>query len=166
VTNLLIQDFEEKYISNIQFNFDVGDTIHIHTKIVEGEKERIQVFTGIVIALKGKGLSKTVTLYRNAYGCSMERVFLLNSPRITKITLEKKGKVRKAKLYYLRGESGKKAKVQEQILGKKTAALEGESAQIEAEENMNPETELPNAFEENKEKKKPAKKAKKEKKED
>lgn len=123
MTIQLIQDFEKKFKSKIKCNFNVGDTIRVHIKIIEGEKERVQVFTGIVIAMKGKGLSKTFSMYRNAYGCSMERVFLLNSPRIKKIEIEKKGKVKKAKLYYLRGESGKKAKVKEQILKKETEKI-------------------------------------------
>jgi large subunit ribosomal protein L19 len=114
----LIKEFEKKFKSKKNHNFNIGDTIRVHTKIIEGEKERIQVFTGIVIAMKGKGLSKTFSIYRNAYGCSMEKVFLLNSPRITKIEIEKKGKVKKSKLYHLRGVSGKKAKIKEQILKK------------------------------------------------
>lgn len=118
MTHQLIQDFENKHKSKVKCDFNIGDTIRVHIKIIEGEKERIQVFTGIVISFKGKGLSKTITLYRNAYGCSMERVFLLSSPRITKIQVEKRGKVKKAKLYHIRGESGKKAKVRERFLGK------------------------------------------------
>lgn len=118
MTIQLIQDFEKKFKSNVNYSFSVGDTIRVHTKIIEGEKERVQVFTGIVVAMKGKGLSRTITIYRNAYGCSMERVFILNSPRITKIEIEKKGKVKKSKLYHLRGESGKKAKIEEQFLAK------------------------------------------------
>ncbi len=134
MTIQLIQDFEKKYKSNVKYDFNVGDTIRVHTKIIEGEKERVQVFTGIVVSMKGKGISKTITIYRNAYGCSMERVFLLNSPRITKIEIEKKGKVKKSKLYYLRGESGKKAKIQEQILvkEKKQSLLEKPTEDLEA----------------------------------
>jgi len=118
----LIQEFEKKFKSIIKCNFNVGDTIRIHTKIIEGEKERVQVFSGIVICMKGKGLSKTFTVYRNAYGCCMERVFLFNSPRITKVEIEKKGKVKRSKLYYLRGQAGKKAKIKEQILKKEITA--------------------------------------------
>ncbi|NGX63377.1 MAG: 50S ribosomal protein L19 [Candidatus Anoxychlamydiales bacterium] len=114
----LIKEFEKKYMSKNKVNFNIGDTIRVHTKIIEGEKERIQIFTGIVIAIKGKGLSQTFSVYRSAYGCSMERVFLIHSPRVTKIEIQRKGKVRKSKLYYLRGESGKKAKVKEQLFKK------------------------------------------------
>jgi large subunit ribosomal protein L19 len=95
--------------------FSIGDTIKVSLRITEGEKERVQQFSGVVIAKKGSGLSTTFTLYRNAYGCSMERVFLLNSPRISKIEIERTGKVRRAKLYYLRGTEGKASKVDEKM---------------------------------------------------
>ncbi len=113
-----IVDFEAKFLKKQKPSFRVGDTLRVHTKIIEGEKERVQVFTGIVIAMKGTGLSETFSIYRIAYGCAMERVFLLHSPRITKIEIERRGKVKRAKLYYLRGMTGKKAKVKEQILNK------------------------------------------------
>lgn len=118
MTSLLIQEFESQFKSKNKLTFKVGDTVKVFSKIIEGEKERIQVFRGIVIAIKGKGISLTFSIYRNAYDCSMERVFLFHSPRITKIEIEKRGQVRKAKLYYLRGVSGKKAKVKEQIMKK------------------------------------------------
>jgi len=126
----LIKEFEKKYKSNNIVSFKVGDTIRVHTKIIEGEKERIQVFTGIVIAIKGKGLSQTVSVYRNAYGCCMEKVFLLHSPRITKIKIERRGKTRRSKLYHLRGVSGKRAKVQE-LLFTKEANVPNTEAQKE-----------------------------------
>lgn len=91
--------------------FRVGDVIKIHTRIIEGEKERIQMFTGTVIARKGKGLSETFSVHRVAYGEGMERIFLLHSPRIAKIEVMKRGHVRRGKLYYLRGTSGKASKV-------------------------------------------------------
>lgn len=114
----LIQSIEKDHLRSDIPSFNVGDTISVHTRIIEGEKERIQVFTGIVIARKGGGLSTTVSLYRVSYGSGMERVFLLHSPRIAKIEVIKLGKVRKSKLYYLRGASGKAAKVKE-LLGPK-----------------------------------------------
>ena len=118
MTMQAIQEFEKKFTSKNKINFNIGDTVKVHTKIIEGEKERIQVFTGIVIAIKGHGISRTFTVYRTAYGCSMERVFLINSPRITRIEIDRKGKVRRSKLYHLRGKSGKKAKVKEQLFKK------------------------------------------------
>lgn len=141
MTEQLIKDYEAKYISKNELNFKTGDTIRVYSKIIEGEKERVQVFSGIVIAIKGSGLSLTFNVYRNAYGCSMERVFLLHSPRITKIEVQKKGKARKSKLYYLRGESGKKAKVKEQLMKKiDKASLEeqkvNENIEKKAKENI------------------------------
>ncbi len=92
-------------------SFRVGDTIRVHLRIIEGDKERLQVFTGTVIARKGSGLSETFSVHRVAYGEGMERVFMLHSPRIAKIEVAKEGHVRRSKLYYLRGTSGKAAKV-------------------------------------------------------
>lgn len=113
----MMQEIEGEFLKKDLPAFRVGDTVNIHTRIVEGEKERIQMFTGVVIARRGSGLSETVALYRVSYGAGMERVFLIHSPRIAKIELVKSGKVRKSKLYYLRGASGKAAKVKEQIGG-------------------------------------------------
>lgn len=111
----LIEDFEQEQMKKNVPEFDIGDTIRVSTKIVEGEKERIQIFQGTVIARKGHGLSETFSLHRVSYGEGMERVFYLHSPRIVKIDVVKKGDVRRAKLYYLRGSTGKAAKVQEKI---------------------------------------------------
>ncbi len=115
----LIQSIEEEQLKTDIPIFQVGDSISVHTRIIEGEKERIQVFTGTVIARQGRGLSATVSLYRVSYGSGMERVFLIHSPRIAKIEVIKYGKVRKSKLYYLRGVSGKAAKVKERLAPKK-----------------------------------------------
>lgn len=127
----LIQSIEAEQLRSDIPNFRVGDTISVHTRIIEGEKERIQVFTGIVIGRKGTSLSSTISLYRVSYGSGMEKVFLLNSPRIAKIEIIKAGKVRKAKLYYLRGASGKAAKVKEQLGPKKTKITQHRSAKSE-----------------------------------
>jgi len=93
--------------------FEIGDTIKVHTKIIEGSTERIQVFKGIVIAKNGSGVQETFTVRRLSFGHGVERVFPLNSPRIDKIEVERKGKVRRAKLYYLRDRVGKNARVKE-----------------------------------------------------
>jgi large subunit ribosomal protein L19 len=114
----LVEEFESKYKKSKKFNFRVGDTIRVDVLVKEGKKERKQAFLGIVIAKKKKGISETFTVYRNAYGSSMERVFLLNSPFISDIKIISKGDVRKGKLYRLRGETGRKARVKEMI-GKK-----------------------------------------------
>ena len=93
--------------------FNVGDTVQVHTKIVEGDTERIQVFKGIVIARKGSGIQETFTVRKVAFGNGIERVFPIHSPRVAKIEVERQGKVRRSKLYYLRDKVGKAARVKE-----------------------------------------------------
>ena len=95
--------------------FNIGDTIKVHVKIKEGDKSRIQVFEGTVIAKKHGGISETFTVRRVAHGCGIERVFPLHSPVVDKIEVVRHGKVRRAKLYYLRDRVGKAAKVKEAI---------------------------------------------------
>ncbi len=94
-------------------DFVIGDTIRVHYKIKEGGKERVQLFTGTVIARKGGGVTEAITVRRISYGEGVERVFPLNSPNIDKIEIERHGKVRRAKLYYLRDLAGKKARIKE-----------------------------------------------------
>lgn len=122
-----IHKLEDAFLKKDIPAFKIGDTIHVHTRIIEGEKERLQLFTGTVIARKGTGLSETMTLYRVAYGAGIERVFMIHSPRIAKIEVAKTGKVRKAKLYYLRGTSGKASKVEAHIGFSKERDLQTES---------------------------------------
>ena len=95
--------------------FNVGDTIKVHVRIKEGDKSRIQVFEGTVIAKKHGGINETLTVRRVVHGCGIERVFPLHSPVVDKIEIVRCGKVRRAKLYYLRDRVGKAAKVKEQI---------------------------------------------------
>ena len=90
-------------------SFNVGDSVRVHTKVIEGDKERVQIFTGIVIGRKGTGLNENFTVRRISYGEGVERVFPVNSPRIAKIEIEKAGTARRAKLNYLRGRKGKQA---------------------------------------------------------
>jgi len=127
----VIQELESKHLKKSVPNFRVGDTVNVHTRIIEGEKERLQLFTGTVIARKGSGISETFSLYRFSYGAGIERVFLIHSPRIAKIEVVKTGKVRKAKLYYLRGTSGKASKVKEHIgpVQEKGAAVQKDEAE-------------------------------------
>jgi large subunit ribosomal protein L19 len=94
---------------------EVGDTVKVHVRIKEGDKSRIQVFEGTVIAKKHGGISETFTVRRVAHGCGIERVFPLHSPAVDKVELVRHGKVRRAKLYYLRDRVGKAAKVKELI---------------------------------------------------
>jgi large subunit ribosomal protein L19 len=132
--NQIIESIEAEQLKKSIPKFCVGDTISIHTKIIEGEKERIQLFTGTVIARRGSGLSESIALYRFSYGAGMERVFMLHSPRIAKIEVVKTGKVRKSKLYFLRGTSGKASKVKEHIGAGRAVA---EQAVLEGNEEMN-----------------------------
>lgn len=92
-------------------NFNVGDTVRVHFKIVEGEKERIQVFEGVVIRKRKGGVGATFTVRKVSYGIGVERIFPLHSPRIEKITIVTRGRVRRARLYYLRHLRGKAARI-------------------------------------------------------
>ena len=94
---------------------NVGDTVKVHVKIKEGEKYRIQIFEGTVIAKKHGGINETFTVRRVAHGCGIERVFPVHSPVVDKVEVVRNGKVRRSKLYYLRDRVGKAAKVKEQI---------------------------------------------------
>jgi large subunit ribosomal protein L19 len=104
-----ILDIIEKEQLKEGVTFKVGDSVRVHTRVVEGDKERVQVFSGIVIGRKGRGLNETFTVRRISYGEGVERVFPLNSPRIAKIEIETEGKARRAKLNYLRNLKGKEA---------------------------------------------------------
>ncbi len=90
-------------------DFSVGDSVRVHTRVVEGDKERVQIFAGIVIGRKGRGLNQSFTVRRISYGEGVERVFPLHSPRIAKIEIDQKGRARRAKLNYLRSRKGKEA---------------------------------------------------------
>lgn len=122
----VIQELEAEYMKKEVPSFNVGDTVRVNTRVIEGEKERLQAFTGTVIAKKGSGLSETFTLYRTAYGSSMDRVFLIHSPRIANIEVIRPGKVRRAKLYYLRGRSGKATKIKELYVAEEAVAQEAQ----------------------------------------
>ncbi|HAT72161.1 MAG TPA: 50S ribosomal protein L19 [Elusimicrobia bacterium] len=100
-------------IKKDKFNFQSGDTVKVHTKVVEGDSERIQIFDGVVISRRGSGISESFTVRKISYGVGVERVFPLHSPRIEKIEVVKTGKVRRSKIYYLRGLSGKAARLNE-----------------------------------------------------
>jgi large subunit ribosomal protein L19 len=110
--------------------FKVGDTVKVHFKIVEGKTERIQAYEGLVIAMKNSRIGKTFTVRKNSFGVGVERVFPLHSPRVVKVELMRPGKVRRAKLYYIRDKIGKAAKIKE-LISKKPheVAASQESAQ-------------------------------------
>lgn len=95
--------------------FEIGDTVKVHVNIREGDRERIQMFEGTVIARKGSGVAETFTVRRVSYGVGVERVFPLNSPNVKGVDVIRKGRVRRSKLYYLRDRVGKAAKVKEEI---------------------------------------------------
>jgi large subunit ribosomal protein L19 len=107
--NRIIDAIEKEQQKSDGTNFAVGDSVRVHTRVVEGDKERIQIFAGVVIGRKGRGLNETFTVRRISYGEGVERVFPLHSPRIAKIEVEKEGRVRRAKLNYLRTRKGKEA---------------------------------------------------------
>ncbi|QHS22227.1 50S ribosomal protein L19 [Virgibacillus sp. MSP4-1] len=94
-------------------DFRPGDTVKVHVKVVEGNRERIQVFEGVVLKRRGGGISETFTVRKISYGVGIERTFPVHSPRIDKIEVSRRGKVRRAKLYYLRGLRGKAARIKE-----------------------------------------------------
>jgi large subunit ribosomal protein L19 len=98
--------------------FRIGDTVKVHFKIVEGKTERVQIYEGLVIAIKNSRVGRTFTVRKNSYGVGVERVFPLHSPRIARVEVARPGKVRRAKLYYIRDKIGKAAKIKE-LLGKK-----------------------------------------------
>jgi|TARA_B100001250_G_scaffold409572_1_gene434180 large subunit ribosomal protein L19 len=105
----LLNKIESEQFRKDPLEFNVGDTVKVHTKVVEGEKERIQVFAGLVIGRRGHGINETFTVRRISYGEGVERVFPIHSPRIEKVVVDRQGKVRRAKLTYLRERIGKKA---------------------------------------------------------
>ena len=104
----IIQKIEDEQLKEVA-DFNVGDTVKVHTRVVEGDKERIQIFSGIVIAKKGQGLNQAFTVRKISYGEGVERGFPVHSPRISKIEVTNRGKVRRARLNYRRGRVGKQA---------------------------------------------------------
>lgn len=113
--DLLSKISESSLKSNVP-DFNVGDTIKVEVQIKEGERERIQVFEGTVIAKKGSGVSQTFTVRKVSYGCGVERIFPIHCPSVKDIKVIRKGRVRRAKLYYLRDRVGKAARVKEKLV--------------------------------------------------
>ncbi|MGZ5003536.1 MAG: 50S ribosomal protein L19 [Chthoniobacterales bacterium] len=105
----IIDAIEKEQLKSDVANFKVGDGVKVHTRVREGDKERIQIFAGIVIGRKGRGINETFTVRRISYGEGVERVFPIHSPRISKVEVEKEGRARRAKLNYLRTRKGKEA---------------------------------------------------------
>ena len=111
--NPIIEQIEKESMKSSITPFNIGDTVKVFVKVVEGDKERIQAYEGVCIAKKGSGIRETFTVRRISFGIGVERTFPLHSPRIDKIEVVRKGRVRRAKLYYLRDRQGKAAKVKE-----------------------------------------------------
>ena len=119
----LLDKISQEQKKTDQAPFRVGDTVRVHTRVVEGDKERIQIFTGVVIARKGRDINSSFTVRRISYGEGVERVFPVHSPKVAKIEVERQGAPRRAKLYYLRDRTGKDALfVKERKVASKTSA--------------------------------------------
>ena len=117
----LLKKIESAQFRKDDANFNVGDSIRVHTKVVEGDKERIQIFSGVVIGKRGTGLNETFTVRRISYGEGVERIFPFHSPRVDKIEVERQGDVRRAKLTYLRKRIGKGATLVKELEAKTAA---------------------------------------------
>ena len=111
----LIKAIEEEQIKDEIADFNIGDTVKVHYKIIEGQTERVQVYEGLVIAMNNGSSRKTVTVRKISYGVGVERIFPINSPKVERIELVRRGRIRRAKLYYIRDRVGKSAKVKELI---------------------------------------------------
>ncbi|MDD7200805.1 MAG: 50S ribosomal protein L19 [Sphaerochaetaceae bacterium] len=114
----LIKAIEAKQMKDGAENFNVGDTVRVNYKVIEGTTERIQGFEGLVICKKNSGLRKTFTVRKISYGVGVERIFPMHSPRMDSVEVLRRGRVRRAKLYYVRGKIGKEAKIKELIVKK------------------------------------------------
>jgi len=111
----IIRAVEAEQLKDNVENFRIGDTIKVHFKIIEGKTERVQIYEGLVIALNNTGINRTMTVRKISYGVGVERIFPIHSPKIQMIEVTRRGKVRRAKLYYIRDRVGKAAKVKELI---------------------------------------------------
>ncbi len=145
-----ITQIEKGYTKDNVPEFKAGDTVKVHVKIREGDKERIQVFQGTVISRRGGGTNQTFTVRKISSGIGVERVFPLHSPNVSKIQRIRRGKVRRAKLYYLRGLTGKSARIEEQLddvgtaKAKKAKATKAKKTEPEKKPETKPEkTEKP-----------------------
>ena len=124
-----IKAIENEQLRENKLDLNIGDTVKVYCKIKEGNRERIQVFEGTLIKKQRGGANETFTVRRVAYGTGVERTFPVNSPKVEKVEVVRKGKVRRAKLYYLRDRIGKAQKVKEDIVAKNTAEAEANDAE-------------------------------------
>jgi len=130
--NRLMALVEEQAARKDKLKFDIGDTVEVYQRILEGQKERIQVFTGVVIAKRGEGMRESFTVRRIVQGEGVERIFPINSPKIAKIEVKRTGRVRRAKLYFLRKRVGKATRLRERRKG--LAEMPGAAAKAAAEQ--------------------------------
>lgn len=149
----LIKTIEEQQKKEGSLNFSVGDTVKVHFEIIEGKTKRIQIYEGVVIAIKNTGVRKTFTVRKISYGVGVERVFPVYSPRVVRVEVVRVGKVRRSKLYYIRDKVGKGAKVKELIGAQATAYLErsraASAAKVAAEQALKAEVKAEEAAEHN-----------------
>src|SRR5881227_3518980 len=144
----IIQDLEQRQLRSDRPRFKPGDTVRVHFQVIEGQRRRVQVFEGIVIKRQGAGARETFTVRKQSFGVGVERTFPVHSPKIEKIDVTAIGDVNRAKLYYLRGRVGKKARVREkryghgssaELIGQAAEPVEDEATPVEAERLAEPE---------------------------
>ena len=141
----LIDKIESEQYRKNALDFAVGDSVKVHTKVVEGDKERIQVFAGVVIGRRGHGLNSTFTVRRISYGEGVERIFPVHSPRVERVEVERKGSVRRAKLTYLRKRLGKGATLVREKESRTTEAAAAAAAKTSAKAKAKVEVAAPAA---------------------
>jgi large subunit ribosomal protein L19 len=127
MTNRLLESVEQPHLKKEPPQFDVGDTVDVHTRIIEGDKERVQVFSGTVIMRKGKGINETFTVRRIVNNEGVERIFPVHSPFVAKVVVRRGGRTRRAKLFYLRDRVGKAVRLTEKRKDKRDEAQAGQA---------------------------------------
>src|SRR5436305_4588985 len=142
MTNRFIENIEKPHLKADVPQFSVGDTVDVHTRIVEGDKERVQVFSGTVIMRKGKGINETFTVRRIVNNEGVERIFPLHSPFIAKVVVRRGGETRRAKLFYLRNRVGKAVRLTEKRKVKRDEAQVGQSGAATTEKSKSEAREL------------------------
>src|SRR6266700_5861022 len=139
----IIQDLEQRQLRGDRPRFKPGDTVRVHFQVIEGQRRRVQVFEGIVIKRQGSGARETFTVRKQSFGVGVERTFPLHSPKIEKIEVQAIGDVNRAKLYYLRGKVGKKARVRERRFGGADRTLQARKAAPTATDAADVEPQAP-----------------------
>ena len=143
MTNRLLEGVEQPHLKKEPPQFDVGDTVDVHTRIIEGDKERVQVFSGTVIMRKGKGINETFTVRRIVNNEGVERIFPVHSPFVAKVIVRRGGRTRRAKLFYLRDRVGKAVRLTEAKRKDKRDDAQAESAGVPAKPKSKAKEETP-----------------------